>query len=79
MRIGLVIERFDPRRGGAEGWTLQYAQRLLSRGCEVHVITQQIGGAAERLPIVPHCLGRIPSRLGPRQPPRRCSAASTST
>ena len=64
MKIGLVIERFDPRRGGAEGWTLQYAQRLLRRGHEVHVVTQQIGGAAERLPIVPHCLGAIPSHLG---------------
>ena len=41
MRIGLVIETFDPARGGAEHWTYQFAQRLLSLGHEVHVAARQ--------------------------------------
>ena len=64
MRIGLVIEHFDPRRGGAEGGPANTPSGFSARGHEVHVVTQQIGGAAERLPVVPHCLGTIRSRLG---------------
>ena len=64
VKIGLVIDCFDPRRGGAEEWTRQYAGRLLARGHEVHVVTQSVAGGAERLPIVAHCLGPIPSHLG---------------
>ncbi|MGO8689875.1 MAG: glycosyltransferase family 4 protein [Thermoguttaceae bacterium] len=64
MKIGLVIDCFDPRRGGAQEWTRQYAQRLLARGHEVHVVTQSVAGGAQRLPIVAHCLGAIGSHLG---------------
>ena len=64
MKIGLVIDCFDPRRGGAQEWTRQYAQRLLARGHEVHVVTQAVAGGAQRLPIVAHCLGAIGSHLG---------------
>ena len=53
MRIGLVIERFDPQRGGAEYWTFQFAQRLLARGHEVHVVAEQFSEAGLRLPVVP--------------------------
>ena len=63
MRIGLVIDYFDPRRGGAEQWTFQHAQRLLARGHEVHVVAQDAGPAAQRLPIVLHRLGKIRSRI----------------
>jgi UDP-glucose:(heptosyl)LPS alpha-1,3-glucosyltransferase len=63
VRIGLVIDCFDPRLGGAQGWTFQYAQRLLTRGHEVHVVTQEVGGG-QRLPVVAHCLGRIHSQVG---------------
>ena len=35
MRIGLVIQHFDPHRGGAEHWTYQFALRLLAGGHEV--------------------------------------------
>ena len=55
MKIGLVIDCFDPRRGGAQEWTRQYAQRLLARGHEVHVVTQSVGrrgaAAADRRPL----------------------------
>ncbi len=64
MKIGLVIDCFDPRRGGAQEWTRQYAGYLLARGHEVHVVTQLVAGGAERLPIVAHCLGPIASHLG---------------
>jgi len=64
MKIGLVIEYFDPRRGGAEHWTFQLAERLLKRGYEVHVVSQGFGPDAARLPIVAHELGAISSRLG---------------
>lgn len=43
MKIGIVVESFDPRRGGAEQWTWQFATRLAARGHELHVITKQLG------------------------------------
>ncbi|MGA2621133.1 MAG: glycosyltransferase family 4 protein [Thermoguttaceae bacterium] len=63
MKIGLVIDCLDPRRGGAEQWTLQHAERLLARGHEVHVVAQDIAGRAAQLPIVAHRLGRFRSIL----------------
>ena len=63
MRIALVIDHLDPRRGGAEQWTFQHAERLLARGHEVHVVAQGVDGPAARLPIVPHPLGPIRSVL----------------
>jgi UDP-glucose:(heptosyl)LPS alpha-1,3-glucosyltransferase len=64
MRIGLVVDHLDPRRGGAEQWTFQHAERLLARGHEVHVITRDIAGPAAELPIVAHRLMSGPSILG---------------
>lgn len=40
MRIGLVVDHFDPRRGGVENWTHQLADRLLRLGHEVHVVAE---------------------------------------
>ncbi len=71
MRIGLAIEYFDPRRGGAEWWTYQHAERLAREGFEVHVVTQEIAPEARRLAIVPHPLGRVVSPL------KRAEAAET--
>jgi len=59
MKIALVIDSLDPRRGGAEQWTYQHAQGLLARGHEVHVVAQGISGPAAALDVVPHPLGRI--------------------
>ncbi len=59
MKIALVIDHLDPRRGGAEQWTFQHAERLLARGHEVHVVAQGINGPASRLDIVPHLLGPV--------------------
>ena len=38
MKIGLVLDHFDPRRGGVEQWTDQFARQLLRLGYEVHVV-----------------------------------------
>jgi len=59
MRIALVIDHLDPRRGGAEQWTYQHAERLLARGHEVHVVAQGVNGPAARLEIVPHLIGPV--------------------
>ena len=59
MRIALVIDHLDPRRGGAEQWTFQHAERLLARGHEVHVVAQGVNGPAAQLEIVPHLIGPI--------------------
>ena len=43
MRIGLVIERMEPWRGGAETSTAQYARELIARGHEVCLFTASRG------------------------------------
>lgn len=63
MRIGLMIENFNPRSGGAEQWTWQFARALLHRGHEVHVVAQSFAPATAALPITAHPLGRRRSRL----------------
>jgi UDP-glucose:(heptosyl)LPS alpha-1,3-glucosyltransferase len=40
MRIGLVIERFEPR-GGVEAAAWAIAHALVERGCEVHVFARE--------------------------------------
>jgi UDP-glucose:(heptosyl)LPS alpha-1,3-glucosyltransferase len=62
MRIGLVIESFDPSRGGAEQWTCQLADALVARGHEVHVAAQSFA-ALPQPPIVAHAAPRHCSRL----------------
>lgn len=64
MRIGLVIDYFDPHRGGAEHWTFQFARRLVTRGYEVHVVAQAVSPAGAALPVTGHPIGPIGSRLG---------------
>lgn len=38
MKIALVLESFDPNRGGLEQWTWQFAQALGAHGCAVEVV-----------------------------------------
>lgn len=58
MRIGLVLDRYDPRRGGVEQWTSQYCDYLLRRGDEVHVVAAEF--ADERPPAI--ATHRVPSQ-----------------
>lgn len=37
MKVCLVLENFDPGRGGMEQWTAQFARSLVAIGHEVHV------------------------------------------
>jgi UDP-glucose:(heptosyl)LPS alpha-1,3-glucosyltransferase len=61
MRIGLVLEQFDPARGGREQWTWAYTQRLLELGHEVHVVARSCSAKARQLPIAYHPLQCDPS------------------
>ena len=64
MKIGLILEQFDPARGGLEHWTWQFAGDLLARGHEVHVVAFEFHPDAERDGLVAHRLGEMPrSRL----------------
>ncbi len=75
MRIGLVLEQFDPARGGREQWTWSFTQRLLELGHEVHVVARSCSVKALRLPIAYHPIqcdpspvafaGQVPAVLGP--------------
>ena len=63
MRIGLVIEEFDPRRGGVEQWTSQAVEHLAARGHEVHVVARRFSATTLAMPIVVHPLGEVPGRI----------------
>jgi UDP-glucose:(heptosyl)LPS alpha-1,3-glucosyltransferase len=63
MRIGLVLEQFDPARGGREQWTWAYTQRLLELGHEVHIVARSCSAKARQLPIAYHPLQCDPSPI----------------
>lgn len=63
MKIGLVLERFDPARGGLEHWTWQFARCLAGRGHEVHVVAFDFHAGAARDGIIAHRLEMPRSRL----------------
>jgi len=63
MKIGLVLERFDPGRGGLEWWTWQFASGMLARGHQVHVLAGSFSETVCQLPIVAHQLRATRSRL----------------
>src|ERR1700719_4241307 len=63
MKIGLVVEQFDPARGGAEHWTWQFARSLARRGHEVHVVAFRFHEAVATDGIFPHQLEMPESRL----------------
>ncbi len=39
MKVAVIIQSIDVRRGGAETSTVQFVHELARRGCDVHVIT----------------------------------------
>ena len=63
MKIGLVLERFDPARGGLEHWTWQFARRLAGRGHEVHVVAFEFYAGAASDGVIAHRLEMPRSRL----------------
>ena len=52
MKIGLIIEHVDPRRGGAETSTGQFINHLLARDVEVELFTRS------PMPAQPRCTVR---------------------
>ncbi|WP_137179323.1 glycosyltransferase family 4 protein [Roseomonas sp. AR75] len=55
MRVGLVIEEWNPEGGGAERWTARFAEHLAHAGHEVHLLAFRAQGAvrAGRLHLIP--------------------------
>jgi len=53
MKIALVIERFDPSRGGREVSTAQVASALARRGHEVAIFCQSCRDACEHVRVLP--------------------------
>ncbi len=63
MKIGLILERFNPDRGGLEHWTWQFARRLVARNHEVHVVAFEFHPEAAGFGIVAHQLEMPRSRI----------------
>ncbi len=64
VKIGLLLEQFEPSRGGLEHWTWQYAHALRARGQEVHVVAFTFAKGLEGSGLVLHPMGERPrSRL----------------
>ncbi len=51
MRIALVIDHFNARRGGASQWTGRFAAWLASRGHEVSVLSRSFGEVERELAV----------------------------
>lgn len=47
MRIALVLDRFEPARGGVEQWTARFAAALVRDGREVHVVARSFASTGE--------------------------------
>ncbi|MFZ4779544.1 MAG: glycosyltransferase family 4 protein, partial [Terrimicrobiaceae bacterium] len=54
MKIGLVLEHFDPQRGGLAHWTWQFAGRLTALGHEVHVVACDFAKPDAGMPVILH-------------------------
>jgi len=63
MKIALVLECFDPQRGGLEQWTWQFARCLLELGHEVHVVACDFPTSDLGLPVVLHRVEKSKSPL----------------
>ncbi len=63
MKVGLVLQQFDPPRGGLEQWTSRFAQQLIERGHEVHVVAERFGEETRTMSMVAHQVPRAPTRI----------------
>lgn len=63
VKIALVILHADPRKGGAEGYTVNLAHALSGRGHDVTLVATSFGPACDGVPQVP-LDGRGITRLG---------------
>lgn len=63
MNIGFVIEQLAPQRGGAEQWSWQFIQQLLTHRHEVHVLSSYFAPEVKCAGIVPHLIPTSHRRL----------------
>lgn len=63
MRVGIVIDDLDRRRGGMSEWCWQFVNAAAKRGYELHVVAQGFG--VEPLParVARHRIDRTSSRM----------------
>ena len=63
MRVGVVIDDLDRRRGGMSEWSWQFVWAAAARGYELHIVAQGFG--VEPLPArsMRHRIDRTSSRL----------------
>lgn len=66
MKLALVLDRFDPDRGGLEHWAWQWATWLLDRGHEVHVVAAEAAGVPGREGLAVRAIGGPPGGDGGR-------------
>lgn len=64
MKIALVIEHFDPARGGAERFTVWLAEQLVAAGHEVHVLCHDSGRRSPPRPPARHGASHDARRWG---------------
>lgn len=64
MQIALVNYRHDARLGGGEHSTSRFAQWLIDRGHEVHVVASSFGQRELSSGIIPHLVPRVRSAIG---------------
>jgi UDP-glucose:(heptosyl)LPS alpha-1,3-glucosyltransferase len=73
MKVALVLERFDWRKGGLESWTWQFAGMLKNKGVEVHIVAFEFHPSSQELGIIAHRPDGIPrSRLKRAEALERC-------
>jgi UDP-glucose:(heptosyl)LPS alpha-1,3-glucosyltransferase len=63
MRIGIVIDEFDPARGGMEEWCRQFVAALAQQGHQLHLVSQRFGEMTLRGQVERHLLPRAKSRM----------------
>jgi UDP-glucose:(heptosyl)LPS alpha-1,3-glucosyltransferase len=63
MRIGIVIDEFDPARGGLEEWCRQFVTALARRGHDLHLVSQTFGEMMLPGLVKRHRLPRATSRM----------------
>jgi UDP-glucose:(heptosyl)LPS alpha-1,3-glucosyltransferase len=63
MNVALVIEQLDPRRGGVEQWTWQFARRLIARGHRLELVAAGFAPEVRQLGCGLHEVGKHSSRV----------------
>ena len=62
MRVGLVIDDLDPRRGGMSQWCSQFVSAVAGRGFDLHIISEGFGENSLPPQVNCHTIPRTKSR-----------------